>query len=79
MIAMSKQFTQPHCQNLHLLVLPVISPSSLEAWKMEGLSKTKSAWPEVPVLARLRATSGTVGSSTPLMNCIEAASHTWRV
>lgn len=55
---------------------PVMSPSSLDAWKMDGFSNTNIACPDVPVLARLRETSGAVGSSTPRMNCIVAASHT---
>jgi hypothetical protein len=43
---------------------------------MEGLSKLKMAVPLPPVLALVSLTSGTHGSSTPLMNCIRAASHT---
>ena len=42
---------------------------------MEGLSKTKVAVPLPPVLERVSLTSGTHGSSTPLMNCMRAASH----
>ncbi len=47
---------------------------------MEGLSNKKTALPVVPVLERISLTSGTVGSSTPLMNCKDAASHAtfWR-
>jgi hypothetical protein len=60
----------------------VMSPSSLEAWKIDGFSNTNVAWPEVPVRARRSDTSGTVDSFTPLMNCREAASQTcnacWR-
>lgn len=58
--------------------LPVMSPSSLDAWKMEGFSKVNIAWPDVPVRERRRDTSGTVDSFTPLMNCSEAASQTCR-
>jgi hypothetical protein len=45
---------------------------------MDGFSKVNMAWPEVPVRARRRDTSGTVDSFTPLMNCSDAASHTCR-
>jgi hypothetical protein len=55
---------------------PVMSPSSEDAWKMLGFSNTKMAVPAVPLRLRFRATSGTVGSSTPLMNWIFAASQT---
>lgn len=53
-----------------------MSPSSPDAWKMEGLLNTKTAWPEVPVRERVRLTSGTVFSSMPLMNWMEAALQT---
>jgi hypothetical protein len=43
---------------------------------MEGLSKLKMAVPLPPVRDLVSFTSGTHGSSTPLMNCMRAASQT---
>ena len=48
--------------------IPVISPNSEEASKMEGVSNMKVAVPFVPSLLRVILTSGTDGSLTPRMN-----------
>lgn len=56
-------------------MLPVMSPSSLDAWKIVGFSNVNIAWPDVPVRERRRDTSGTVASFTPGINCSEAASQ----
>ena len=50
---------------------PVMSPSSSEDSNTEGVSKTKVAVPEDPSFDRVSLTSGTLGSSIPLIN--------WRV
>lgn len=55
--------------------LPVISPISPPAWKIDGWSKTKSAVPLAPVLLLLSRTSGIVGSSMPFTNSRRAALH----
>ena len=52
---------------------PVISPRSEEASNTDGALNTKDAVPEDPSRALVNRTSGTVGSFTPLMNCIDEA------
>ena len=57
-------------------ILPVISPSSEDASKMDGVLNTKVAVPVAPSRDRVRLTSGMEGSLTPLMNWMSAAMHT---
>ena len=62
-------------KNVRNLIAPVISPISPDAWKIDGFSNTNKAEPDAPVRDLLNLTSGIVGSSIPLMNCRDAASH----
>lgn len=57
---------------------PVMSPSSEEASKMEGSSKTNVATPDAPSRARVSLTSGTDVSLTPFTNWREVAWATSR-
>lgn len=54
----------------------MISPSSEDASKIEGVLKTKVAVPVAPSRERVRLTSGMEGSFTPLMNWMSAAMQT---
>ena len=51
-----------------------MSPTSEDASKIEGEVKTKVATPEEPSRERVSETSGTEGSTTPLINWREVAS-----
>ena len=55
---------------------PVMSPSSSEDSNTEGVLNTKVAVPDEPSLDLVNLTSGTLGSSIPLINCKVAALHT---
>lgn len=55
---------------------PVMSPSSSEDSNTEGVLNTKVAVPDEPSLDLVNLTSGTLGSSIPLINCKVAALQT---